>query len=350
MLVTRAEEFPPGKWKRRARRFVGPTLNTLHGAEHRGRRQVLQPALDRRRVASFAPSIASRVERTVAEWPEAVPFRVRDSLDPLALEIAGEVLLSTELSLVADRLARDLGRVMAAVPRLTPPVRGSAGRRALAEVNATLVSVLAGRVARPRSDDLLAALVEAGLPSAAIRGEVIAFLLAAVDEPPSALESALYLLGTNPASQSRLHAELDGHQGEVVGSPYLQAVLRETLRLFPPARHIDRCPVHDVHVGGDVVRGGSNVLISPLVTHRDPTVYAAPDDFRPERWLDGSTRDPRGSFVPFGAGAHTCIGEPLATSIMTHGLASIARRWQIRVAADAPWGSRRRLRVTLERR
>src|SRR5207249_367547 len=102
-------------------------------------------------------------------------------------------------------------------------------------------------------------------------------------EPPSALEAAWFLLGRNPAAEERLHAELD-----VGRLDYLDAVLRETLRLFPPARHIDRCPVGD---------GRTNVVVSPLVVHHEPRLYASPQDFLPERWLRREER-PRGSYLP----------------------------------------------------
>jgi cytochrome P450 len=328
VLVTDADSFRPGKWKRRARRFFGDTLNTLDGEEHRRRRLLLQPSLDRRRITRFAPSIAARVETAQRGWQDGARLRLRDELDRLSLAVAGEVLLSTELD---PELAASLAEVMARVPRLTPPVPGTRAARALARVESA-VDALPGS-----DDDLLSALRRAGLPERTVRGEVIAFLLAAVDEPPSALEAAWYLLDRNAAARERLEAELD--EG---GRDYLDAVLRETLRLFPPARHIDRCPVGN---------GRTNVVVSPLVTHHDPRLYERAGEFVPERWLRREER-PRGAYFPFGAGAHACIGEPLARAIMTETLAGIARRWRLRVDPDAPAPGPRapRLEVTLERR
>jgi cytochrome P450 len=328
VLVTDAESFKPGKWKRRARRFVGDTLNTLDGEEHRRRRLLLQPSLDRRRIARFTPSIAARVVDAQRDWREGARLRLRDELDRLSVAVAGEVLLSAELD---SELATSLAEVMACVPRLTPPVPGTHAARALARVE-DAVEALPGS-----DDDLLSALRRGGLPARTVRGEVIAFLLAAVDEPPSALEAAWYLLGRNPRARERLEAELDEGKGD-----YLDAVLRETLRLFPPARHIDRCPVGN---------GRTNVVVSPLVTHHDPRLYERPSEFVPDRWLQREER-PRGAYFPFGAGAHACIGEPLARAIMTETLSGIARRWRLHVDPDAPPPGPRapRLEVTLERR
>jgi cytochrome P450 len=331
VLVTDADSFRLGKWKRRARRFVGDTLNTLHGEEHRRRRLLLQPSLDRRRIARFEPAIAARVEAAQRGWREGARMTLRDEFDRLSLAVAGEVLLSTELD---PELAASLTAVMARVPRLTPPLPGTRAARALARVEEAVDAL----VAEGGSDgDLLSALRRSGLPERTVRGEVVAFLLAAVDEPPSALEAAWYLLARNPAAQERLEAELDRGSRE-----YLDAVLRETLRLFPPARHIDRCPAGN---------GRTNIVVSPLVTHHDARLYEDAAQFVPQRWLQTEER-PRGAYLPFGAGAHACIGEPLARAIMTQTLAGIARRWRLHVDPDAPAPDPRapRLEVTLERR
>jgi cytochrome P450 len=328
ILVTDADAFRPGKWKRRARRFVGDTLNTLDGEQHRRRRLLLQPSLDRRRIARFTPSIAARIEAAQRGWRDGARLRLRDELDRLSLGVAGEVLLSAELD---PELATSLAVVMARVPRLMPPVPGTRAGWALARVEGA-VDALPGF-----EGDLLTALRGGGLPQRTVRGEAVAFLLAAVDEPPSALEAAWYLLGRNPAARERLEAELDEGRRD-----YLDAVLRETLRLFPPARHIDRCPVGN---------GRTNVVVSPLVMHHDPRLYERASEFVPERWLRADER-PRGAYFPFGAGAHACIGEPLARAIMTETLAGIVRRWRLHVDPDTPAPGPRapRLEVTLERR
>jgi cytochrome P450 len=335
VLVTDADSFRPGKWKRRARRFVGDTLNTLDGEEHRRRRLLLQPSLDRRRIARFAPSIAARVEGAQRDWRDGARIRLRDELDRLSLGVVGEALLSAELD---PELATSLGVVMAGVPRFTPPLPGTRSARALARVE-TAVAVLVAerRAAGGPEDDLLSALLRGSLPERTVHGEVVAFLLAAVDEPPSALEAAWYLLGWNPQAREWLETELDEGRRE-----YADAVLRETLRLFPPARHIDRCPVGN---------GRTNVVVSPLVTHHDPRLYERASEFVPERWLVEDER-PRGAYLPFGAGAHACIGEPLARAIMAETMTGVARRWRLHVDPDAlaPGPRARRLEVTLERR
>ena len=270
--------------------------------------------------------------------------RLRDLLDPLSLAMAGDVLLSADLGPRARALSSDLREIMASLPRLMPPLRGTRHGRALARMEEVVGAVVdERRRSGAHEDDLVGALLAAGLPEATVRGELIAFLLAAVDEPPSGLEAAWYLLARNAQADARLHAELDAVLGgrppalaDRRALPYLDAVLREALRLFPPARHIDRCPVHDVEIAGERVRRGDNVVVSPLVTHGEPHLHERPGDFDPGRWERSEGEARKGTYLPFGAGVHTCIGEPLARAVMTLVLAAVAQRWRLVADVDAP--------------
>ena len=133
VLVTDGSSFQQGKWKRRSRRYVGDSLNTLDGAEHRARRRVIQPSTARGRVDSFAPLIVARADRMQSAWRDGARIVLRDELDPLCLCVAGDVLLSTDLAPRAAELAPELVRVVGGLARLTPPVRGT-GQRACSDL------------------------------------------------------------------------------------------------------------------------------------------------------------------------------------------------------------------------
>ncbi len=340
ILVTDATRFEQGKWKRRARRSLGATLNTLDGREHRERRLLLQPALDRRRVAAATGMVVERAVQTQATWQDGDRIRIRETLDPLSLTMAGDVLLGSDLGPQSIELARALATIMSRVPGLLPPFPGTAHAQALRKVRAFARNLLDLEATVTDRGTLLGIVRESGLPEATCVGEIIAFLLASVDEPPSALAAAWYLLGRDESADQRLATELrgvsaTGRGGEWDGEPlpYADAVLHESLRIFPPARHVDRCPVATTEICGALVKSGTNILISPLVLHHRPATFDKPDAFVPERWLDARREAiPRGAYLPFGAGAHTCIGEALARLIMTATLVTIGRRWRLHLA------------------
>lgn len=353
VLVESRESFRLGKWKRKSRLFVGDALLGLDGAEHRRRRQLLRPALDRRRIDACSPAIVSRVENAQSGWRDGARVHVHREMARLSLLIAGDVLLSADVERDAGELVEALAAIMASIPS------GVREPTALSTVDLAIGRLFSERRrSAQEEDDLLGALVRSDLPEATVRGEVLAFLLAATDEPPSALEAAWCLLAGRPEAEERLLEELDAQLAEPTPTladrgrlPYLDAVIRETLRLYPPVRLIDRCPVSATRIGGTRVRAGSNVIVSPLVSHREPSLYESPSQFLPERWL--SKRElPKGAYFPFGAGAHACIGQPLALAIIWLGLASICRRWRLRPDRSVSELVPRTpdLRFTLERR
>lgn len=361
VLVADSSSFRQGKWKRRSRRLVGESLNVLDGADHRRRRLLLQPSLDRRRIASFAPMMVARAERLHGRWPDGQPLDLRRELNRLSLTIAGEALLSTDLDAEADALGDASMTVIGAVPGLAGVFPGTPGRRALRRLRSAAAGILEVRRASTREpDDVVAALLAGGLSRRAAESELVAFLLAAVDEPPTALGAAFHFVGRHPDVEAELHAELDAVLAgrlptldDLSELPYVEAILWETLRLAPPVRYIDRCPIGRMTVDGHPIEADANLLVSPLVTHRDERFFARASAFEPERWLGAAgEKRPRFAFLPFGAGPHTCIGEPLAWLTMTLGLATIAARWRLRIGPETRCPAPRRpaLVVTPERR
>ncbi len=108
---------------------------------------------------------------------------------------------------------------------------------------------------------------------------------------------------------------------------FTRAVVSETLRLYPSAWAISREAIADVVLDGTTIRKGSVLVISQWVMHRDPRFFDAPDEFRPERCLDGlAARLPRFGYFPFGGGQRQCIGNEFALMEGVLILATMARR------------------------
>ncbi len=106
--------------------------------------------------------------------------------------------------------------------------------------------------------------------------------------------------------------------------------MQEALRLFPPAWLIAREAVETCEIGGYPVPAGATIYIAMWAMHRDPRYFENPEEFLPERWLDGlSQRLPRHVYLPFGGGPRTCIGNRFAMMEAMLILATIAQQFRL---------------------
>ena len=332
------------------------------GADHRRRRRLVQPAFHHRRVGGYVARMAANTAAALESW------RPGRTLDAYA-ELRSVIRRSTVEVLFGDRLAADAevigGRLQvahAAIDRnfvlqmalrsLPNPymrhvaaARAQVARRVDEEVGRRLAENGGGY------DDVLAMLMAArdedgaGLTRRELQDQVISLISAGYDTTSAAMAWAVYALLSHPAAEERARREV----AEVVGDrpvraadlpalTYLDGVVNETLRLFPPAVLSARVPVEDFAYGGHRVPAGAMVLYSPFVTHRMPRVWPRAGRFLPERWDPASAlyRPATAStFLPFGGGPHRCIGSTLATVEIKTMLACLLRGTRLRLLSPA---------------
>jgi cytochrome P450 len=301
--------------------------------------------------------MAGYTQDRVDSWTDGEIVDLHDEMTALTLRIVARTLFDTDVTSRIEEVAR-IGTWIqdfyylrfASLRFLIPTWLPTPGNRRLASATRRLDEVVYGmiRERRPGEDrgDLLSMLLlardehGAGMSERQIRDEVMTLLLAGHETTALALSWAFLLLDRNRKARDRLEAELTAVLGDrpaspadVLALPYSQAVVNETLRLYPPAYVTGREAVRDTTIGGIPIPKRHIVLISMYTTHRDPRFFPEPDAFRPERWLDGlDKRLPRGAFIPFGMGSRKCIGASFAMMEATLLLATIARRWRFELA------------------
>ena len=198
-----------------------------------------------------------------------------------------------------------------------------------------------------QDEDLLSLLVGARdrgeqLDDAEIRDQVLIFLLAGHDTTAIALTFALYLLGRHPDAQRRVREEVDAVLGDrtpgaedVDGLPYTTMVLKEAMRLYPPAWGLGRRTVAGDSIDGFEIPPGSDVVVSAWVTHRHPAFWEDPERFDPERFApEREAERHRHAYFPFGAGPRACIGQYFSMLEAVIALAVIAQRYELASATD----------------
>ena len=199
------------------------------------------------------------------------------------------------------------------------------------------------------ADDLLSMLMQArdedtgeGMSDAQLRDEAMTIFLAGHETTAVALGWTWHLLATHPDVRQRLEDEVDAAVGQrrpVVADlqhlSYVEQVVKESLRVYPPAWAISRCAIKDDVIGGFRVPAGSTVLISPYVTHRHPEFWPDPERFDPDRFDPArSVKRPPFAHFPFGGGPRQCIGNSFAMMELALVVATIAQRCRL----DTPPG------------
>ena len=359
VLVERAADFRKSFGTRMLVPLLGRGLLTAEGDEWLRHRRLASPAFHRARVEGYGRTMARYAEDGADAWLEGQAVDLHDDMTALTLRIVARTLFDADVTARIEEVAR-LGTEIqdfyylrfASLRFLIPTWLPTPGNRRLGAATRRLDEVVYRiiRDRRPDEDrgDLLSMLLQArdeqgaGMSERQVRDEVMTLLLAGHETTALALTWAFLLLDRNPEARGRLEAELAAVLGrepaspeDVPALPYSQAIVSETLRLYPPAYVTGREAVRDTTIGGTHIPKGHIVLISMYTTHRDERFFPEPDAFRPERWLDGlEKRLPRGAFIPFGMGSRKCIGASFAMTEATLLLATIARRWRFDIGPD----------------
>jgi cytochrome P450 len=176
----------------------------------------------------------------------------------------------------------------------------------------------------------------------ALRDQVITIFLAGSETVANALVWTWYLLSQNPDCERRCHEEVDSVlQGrlptaeDVPRLRYVEMVMAESMRLYPPAWAMGRCARNDFQLGDFRLPARTTVLISQFVTHRDPRYFPDPLRFDPERFTaEVKSKRTKFTYFPFGAGVRQCIGESFAWMEGVLVLATFLQKWRLRLVPN----------------
>jgi cytochrome P450 len=309
----------------------------------------------RQNVRSFGGHMSRAAQVVVDRWRDGGEVDLDVECRRLTMQSLGRSVLGIDLNERADVIARHMHVASSyTADRALRPVRAPrwlptpARRRARAAVTAmrevTSEILQACRTDPARDAPLVRALIAATDPETGeslsdeeIRNDLLIFMLAGHDTTATALTYALWALGHHHDVQGRVAAEAAGigdreltpHDVPRLG--YTVQVLREALRLCPPAAGIARLATRDIAVAGYRVEAGTLMAVGIYALHRDPALWPRPSVFDPDRFSPeaSKTRD-RWQFIPFAAGPRPCIGEHFAMLEATLALGTIIRSTEIR--------------------
>ena len=361
VLVTDAKHYVKHFGARVYKPVLGNGLVTSEGDFWLRQRKLAQPAFLKQRVLSYAPMMGELTERMLADWHDAKPVDIHFEFSTLTSAIALKTLFGlddpghreefvTTLRLAFDLLSERF-RHLLHFPIWVPTPKNLRTRRAIAHLNRVVDGfIAAGRNRKEPGNDLLSRLVQArdddGLPMTdrQLRDEAMTLYLAGHETTALTLSWSWYLLAQHPKVEEKLAAEwatvLNGRvptADDLHHLPYTEAVITEAMRVYPPVYLIGREATTDLELGGYRVKKGYTIFMSQWVSHRDPRYFPEPEEFRPERWLDGlAKRLPKYAYYPFGGGPRVCIGNTFALMEAAILLAAVGQKYRFTVEPEPP--------------
>ncbi len=347
-------------------------LPLCQGEEQLRRSELMKGAFSEERVKSYAETVIAKVLELRDRWRPGTTVEVIEEMERFTWDTLVAVIIGRDVE-VPRKIGKDLLDFMKAhivqdilplgqlLKKLPLPVfrRGYTSGKQLDDV--VYHAIERARDPSHPGDDVISHYVrtrengsgEFCLDSdRAIRDEIWVLLNAFVDAPVGALVFGMDLIGRNPAVRDRLEREIEEvlvdrlpEPADFDRLPYMRAVLNEVLRLEPPTHVLlPKKALEDCEVGGYLIPKGTLMHVAMRVLHHRPEHWDQPDDFRPERWLDGSARVlppesshvPPHAYIPFGFGPHICRGTDVATRLFVLGIATIMQKLRCEPVTTSP--------------
>lgn len=360
LLVPGDCSYDRGRLMEKGSAWFGDSLLTSYGAAHQQQRRSLRSAFSSEQVDAHVEHVRDSTKRLTESWTEGAELAVDELMKDLALINTAQSLFSTDLTPENSQTIRAhmptlfksviFRTVLPSGMERMPTAGNLRFARAARYVDGVVHSIIAERRVRSATgdepDDLLASLLSARdgqgqeLPAKQVRDHVMTMLVAGSESTAAVLSWALYEIFRNPGIASRIREELgaviDGAEitpASVSAMTYLGQVVDETLRRYP-VPFVMRRTRQPVRLGEVELPAGAELVYSPYLLHHDPRWFPEPSRFDPDRWSAPRRRLlVKGSYLPFGAGVHVCIGKRMALAGLVTTLAVICSRWQLEPVA-----------------
>ncbi|MFC9294693.1 cytochrome P450 [Streptomyces sp. NPDC057011] len=323
------------KRSHRARLLIGDGVLAATGEAWQRQRRLLQSQFTGPGMRRYEQRITAAARTTAERWAgyarTGQVFDLGEDMRRFAVDVIWRALTGHPLDPGTERELAAVPAVVAALPQLPPD--GAAAQETLAPELARIDTVASRAIAAardgaagPDGPGLLHVLLEAAgtrpeYTDRLIRDELVTLLVAGHETTATTLTWLYLLLDGNP--QAREQALAAGPEGSPERRQALQALVHETLRFYPSAWMLPRCAAQDDVLAGYRVEEGTDVLVCPYLTHRDPALWEDPGRFDPARFTTPGRRPAHpGSYLPFGIGPRACLGLQFAlresTALLEH--------------------------------
>jgi cytochrome P450 len=328
----------------------------LDGSEHLRQRRLVLPPFHGERMLAYADTMRDVTRARVDAWPRGKPFAIHPELQAITLEVILRTVFGADEGAELDALRGGIASFLEiATGPLTmlssvPPFRRDLGglspwarfTRRRAQVDALVYAQIARRRSAGSAGrtDILSLLLDArddqgeAMTDVELRDELMTLLVAGHETTATELAWAFDLVLRDARVLRRIEDEQAASGGDLSRMPYLDATIKEVLRLRPVVPAVARKLQRPMRIGDVEIPAGTLVVPSSWLAHRQPDLYPNPGAFEPERFLDKKP-DPYAWF-PFGGGIRRCIGMAFALFEMRVVLATVLTRARLRAVTKRP--------------
>ncbi|HLZ63460.1 MAG TPA: cytochrome P450 [Ktedonosporobacter sp.] len=333
-------------------RILHYNLLRMDGEQHKQQRRLMMPAFHKKQIVNYHNDMIDQTQRQLDRWQAGREFDLLQEMQRLTQNVVVKALFGLddrERSARLSNLMHRLTKVMTLAGLMPVDVPGLPYHQALQiaqQFDVEIRAIIEQKRGQPEASDIFAALVQTHdedgekLSDDQLIGHIFAFYIAGHQTTANALTWTNFLLEQHPHVLADLLDELDDklHGApptieQLPQLPLLEGVVKEGLRLFPPAMIGLRIATSPCELGGYELAAGTNILYSEFITHRMPELYAQPNRFQPERWLT-LERSPY-EYLPFSAGHHMCIAASFATQELKIVLAMMLQRYRLALRPNA---------------
>lgn len=337
VLVENNQNYVKGEFFQRQLGLLGQGVLNAEGEAWRRQRHMVEPAFHPERIEEYAEPMTDFTAAMVDEWEDGEIRDVHGDMMQLTLEIVAKALFDVDIRDAEGDVGRALETVMAHSRRRSSrilnlpdwvPVPGNIEYlRASRALDNVVDDIIEERRGAGDTGDVVSMLLRAedetgsGMTDDQIRDEVMTLLLAGHETTAQALTYTAYLLAHHPAVEAKLLQELDDVLGDATPTvadvselTYVEKIVRESMRLYPPVWGLLRETVDADEIGGYRIPAGKTIGMYQWVTHRDARFYDDPVAFVPDRWTESFRSDLHPfAYFPFSGGPRRCLGDRFAT-------------------------------------
>lgn len=339
--------------------ILGEGLLTSEGDFWLRQRRLAQPAFHRQQIAGFADMMVDSTQNMLEEWnqhPNGNQLDVFTEMMRLTLDIVAKTLFTATVEKDAGEIGEALtllvedamGRIEAlvSIPLWVPTPQNNKVNNKCKVLNKVLQEIIDHRrksgVSHP---DLLQMLMDARdeetneqMNDDQLRDEAMTIFLAGHETTANALTWTFYLLSEHPEIEQKFHEEIEQvlsgrapNMEDARELKYTLQIIKESMRLYPPAWVVGRTALGRDEVHGYEIRKGDNVMLSSWLTHRLPDFWEDPERFDPDRFTPEKEKAMHNyQYYPFGGGPRLCIGNNFALLEMQLVLATIGQKYRLK--------------------